>query len=131
MENNNSFNSNDDDITDLTEVVTENDIMEKDNHNFTNDTNNDAIQQHIDEIKYSPNLKFLVTHSKDEKSIVGWTVDLDKGTIQQDKDNCFKYSKDDYKKDDDSVDIFIGDVSDNKHIILYGGGCYSKQLLIN
>jgi len=61
----------------------------------------------IDEIKYSPNYKFLVTLSKQDKSIAGWTVDPDKGTIQQDsQDNYFKYSEE-----------HIMNVSDNKYIL--------------
>src|SRR5207247_11131293 len=83
---------------------------------------------HIDEITYSPSCNFFVTHSRDDSSIVGWSIDLDKGTIQKDK--YFKYSEEDFE--DILVKMSIKDVSDNKYVILYNiyGYC-SKQSLIN
>ena len=114
MEDNNNFNSNDEKNIDIIKVITvlntEKDKISitKDNHNSnlnTNDINDDAIQQQnnphngcdIDEIKYSPNLKFLVTHSRNDSSIVEWTID-NNGTIQP--NDRIEYSKGDFKKNE-------------------------------
>src|SRR5688572_28143726 len=117
-------------------VVTDQKYSEKnektniDNYKFTTNANTNNINDlemlngitphnghPIDQIKYSSSFKFFATYSSEDRSIVGWTVNLDNGTIEQGK--YFKYTgKHVYPEDSDNSDkIYIGDVSDDKHIL--------------
>jgi hypothetical protein len=76
----------------------------------------------ITNIKVSPNEKYLVTYSKEDRSIVGWSVeDLDKGQLKLD------ITVQPVKIDDEIEYIESLCVSNNKKLVyIYGLNNYGK-----